>query len=63
LANEAPTGFDAISTSLNKKNSSYYFLGKLEALEVTPSLTDAMTAKLTIAVQSEIKGAYTIGTA
>jgi hypothetical protein len=61
LANEAPTGFDAISTSLNKKNSSYYFLGKLEALEVTPSLTDAMTAKLTIAVQSEIKGAYTIG--
>jgi hypothetical protein len=39
-------------------NSCYYFLGKLEALEVTPSLTDAMTAKLTISVQSSIVGAY-----
>jgi hypothetical protein len=41
-------------------NSCYYFLGKLEALEVTPSLTDAMTAKLTISVQSPIVGAYSI---
>lgn len=41
-------------------NSSYYFLGKIEALEVTPSLTDAMTAKLTITVQSDIKGAWTV---
>jgi hypothetical protein len=42
------------------QNSSYYFLGKVEALEVTPSLTDALAAKLTISIQSEIKGAYTI---
>ena len=42
-----------------KKHSCFYFLGKLEALEVTSSLTEAMTAKLTISVQSEIKGAYT----
>jgi hypothetical protein len=41
-------------------NSCYYFLGKLEALEVTPSLTDAMTAKLTISVQSSIVGAYSV---
>jgi hypothetical protein len=40
------------------QNSCYYFLGKLEALEVTPSLTDAMTAKLTISVQSSINGAF-----
>jgi hypothetical protein len=46
------------SSPLPVQNSSYYFLGKIEALEVTPSLTDALTAKLTIAVQSEIKGAY-----
>ncbi len=44
-------------------NSSYYFLGKLEALEVTPSLTDALSAKLTISVQSDIKGAYTVNQA
>jgi hypothetical protein len=43
------------------KNSSYYFLGKFEALEVTPSLTDAMSAKLTITVQSDIRGAFTVG--
>jgi hypothetical protein len=49
------------STSLNQvENTSYYFLGKLEALEVTPSLTDAITAKLTIAVQSEVYGAFTV---
>jgi hypothetical protein len=42
------------------KNSSYYFLGKFEALEVTTSLTDAMSAKLTITVQSDIRGAFTV---
>jgi hypothetical protein len=42
------------------ENTSYYFLGKMEALEVTPSLTDAITAKLTIAVQSEVYGAFTV---
>jgi hypothetical protein len=40
-------------------HSCFYFLGKLEALEVTASLTEAVTAKLTISAQSEIKGAYT----
>jgi hypothetical protein len=42
------------------QNSSYYFLGKFEALEVTPSLTDAVSAKLTITVQSDIRGAFTV---
>jgi len=42
-------------------NSIYYFLGKIEAIEVTPSLTDAVTAKLTIAIQSKISGAWTQG--
>lgn len=42
------------------ENSSYYFLGKLETLEITPSLSDATTAKLTIAVQSDFYGAYTV---
>jgi hypothetical protein len=56
LLSKAPTtmvdGFGGV------QNSCYYFYGKLEALEVTPSLTDAMTAKLTISVQSSINGAF-----
>lgn len=48
------------STSGVIKNSSYYFLGRFETLEVTPSLTDAISAKLTITVQSDIRGAFTV---
>lgn len=42
------------------QNSQYYFVGKMEALLVTPSLTDATTAKLTLSIQSAFFGAYTI---
>jgi hypothetical protein len=65
LQAEAPQDFGsnadikANSSLAAIQHSSYYFLGKLEAIEVTPSLTDAMTAKVTISIQSEIKGAYT----
>lgn len=41
-------------------NSQYYWVGKLEALLVTPSLTDATTAKLSMSIQSSFFGAYTI---
>jgi hypothetical protein len=40
-------------------NSSYYWYGKMEALLVTPSLTDAVTAKLTMSIQSPFYGAFT----
>jgi hypothetical protein len=42
------------------QNSQYYWVGKLEALQVTPGLTDATTATITITMQSEFFGAYTI---
>jgi hypothetical protein len=42
------------------KNSSYYWIGKIEALMVNPQLTDASTATVTISVQSDFNGAYTI---
>jgi len=41
------------------ENSSYYWIGKIEALQVTPNLTDANTATVTITVQSDFYGAYT----
>jgi hypothetical protein len=56
LLSKAPTGDS--TGALTVDNSCYFFQGKLEAIEVTPSLTDAMTAKLTISVQSEITGAF-----
>ena len=63
-----PEGYLAVANGAGDENSigsvgnsSYYFLGKFEALEVTPSLTDALSAKLTITVQSDIRGAYTVG--
>jgi hypothetical protein len=54
IADDGTTPLSAV------ENTSYYFLGKMEALEVTPSLTDAITAKLTIAVQSDVYGAFTV---
>jgi hypothetical protein len=62
LLSKQPTGVIVAATPMGTPsvdNSCFYFKGKIEALEVTPSLTDAMTAKLTISVQSEIVGAFT----
>jgi hypothetical protein len=42
------------------QNSVYYWVGKMEALLVTPSLTDANTAKLSTSIQSSFFGAYTL---
>ncbi len=41
------------------QNSQYYWIGKLEALQVNPQLTDANTATITVSVQSEFFGAFT----
>lgn len=42
------------------QNSQFYWIGKLEALQVTPQLTDANTATLTLTIQSQFYGAYTV---
>jgi hypothetical protein len=67
LLNTEPTG-----TTLNTRysstvgglgtvqNSQYYWIGKIEALLVTPQLTDANTATLTLTMQSDFYGAFTI---
>lgn len=41
-------------------NSQYYWVGKIEAIQVNPQLTDANTATITLTIQSEFFGAYTI---
>jgi len=72
LLNEQPNGYDATaataapsvsiggSTTNAVENSSYYFIGKIEALLVNPQLTDATTATLTISTQSDFYGAFTV---
>ena len=66
LLNSEPTGSGATkyaSTSAGigtVPNSEYYWIGKLEALQVTPQLTDATTATITLTSQSIIYGAYTV---
>lgn len=42
------------------QNSYYYWIGKMEALLVNPQLTDANTATLTLSIQSQFFGAYTV---
>lgn len=41
------------------ENSQWFFIGKLEAQQVTPNLTDANTATVTITLQSAFFGAFT----
>jgi hypothetical protein len=66
LMNAEPTGNSATkyaSTTAGVgtvQNSQYYWIGKLEALQVSPQLTDANTATITITIQSAFYGAYTV---
>jgi hypothetical protein len=40
-------------------NSQYYWIGKIEALQVNPNLTDANQATVTLSIQSDFMGAFT----
>jgi hypothetical protein len=66
LMNSEPTGSGATRYASTApgvgsvQNSQYYFIGKIDALLVTPQLSDANTATVTITIQSNVFGAYTI---
>ena len=63
---EPAAGYDSTDgvTGLGSvANSQYFWIGKLEALQVTPQLTDANTATITITIQSDFYGAYTTASA
>lgn len=60
LLNSRPVGYASTTTGLGTvQNSQYFWIGKLEAMQVTPQLTDANTATITITIQSEFYGAFT----
>jgi len=63
LLNAQPSNYNSTdSTGMGTgtvENSQYYWVGKLEAMQVNPQLTDANTCTITISVQSQFYGAYT----
>ena len=66
LLNSEPTGTgnskyaSTVGGIGTRENACFYWIGKLDALMVNPSLSDATTATLTITVQSKFYGAFTI---
>ena len=69
LLNALPPGYSSVaasaslggdtSSNTDVGNSQYFWIGKIEALLVNPSLTDATTATLTLSLQSDFYGAFT----
>jgi hypothetical protein len=64
LFNTPPTGTTFASSSVGfgagVQNSYWYWYGKIEALLINPQLTDSNTATLTLSVQSDFAGPYTV---
>jgi hypothetical protein len=61
LLNTKPTSLETNAQGLGATaNSNFYFVGKLEALLVSPQLTDANQATLTLSIQSEFFGPATV---
>lgn len=42
------------------QNTMYYFIGKVESILVTPSLTDSIQATIAFSIQGDIYGAFTV---
>ncbi len=63
LMNAEPVAYSSEATPTSGigsvANSQYYWIGKIEALQVNPQLTDANTATVTVSIQSEFFGAFT----
>ena len=66
LLNSQPTGtgdtqFASTTAGVGTvENSMWYWIGKIEALQITPQLTDSNTATVTLTVQSALYGAYSV---
>jgi len=67
LLNAEPAGYSSNQAGLGTakggsagsgKNTQYFFGGKFEALQISPQLTDASTAVLTISIQTDLLGPW-----
>jgi len=52
-----------LAATLAVNNTEFYFKGKIEAILVNTSLSDAVTANVTISVQSDVVGPVTLAAA
>jgi hypothetical protein len=57
------TPSEGVAVTIAQENTQFYFLGKIEAIQVTPSLTDTTTAVVTISRQGDYIGPATIAAA
>jgi hypothetical protein len=56
-----PTNLADATTGIGTvQNSSIYFVGKMESLQIMPSLSDSNTATLALSIQSDFFGPYTV---
>lgn len=60
MAAENVTPAEGAAATLAVENTEYYFVGKIEAIQVTPSLSDAGTAVVNLSVQGDFVGPSTI---
>ena len=60
MTDSACTPNEGAGTTLAKANTEFYFNGKVEAVLVNSSLTDATTATVTLSTQSDFVGPATI---
>ena len=63
MASGEVTIANGLAATLATNNTSFYFKGKIEAILVNPSLTDSITANVTVSIQSEVEGPATIAAA
>ncbi|QGH74742.1 hypothetical protein DSS3PM1_00066 [Bacteriophage DSS3_PM1] len=60
MAREEVTVAEGAGVTLSKENTEFYFVGVIEAVQVTPSLTDANTAVVNISIKGDFVGPATI---
>jgi hypothetical protein len=63
MANQAVTVAQGAAATIAAENTEFYFVGKIEAINVTPSLTDSNTAVVNLSVQGDFVGPATVAAA
>lgn len=59
MCSEALTPAETNAANIAAQNTSFYFVGKIEAILVNPQLTDTTTATVTLSTQSDFFGPAT----
>ena len=63
MAGAAVTQDEGAASTLAVENTEFYFVGKVEAILVNPSLSDSITATVTLSAQSDFFGPATVAAA